>query len=835
MAEGKWIDNPVKVKKEFFEHFANRFRKPDKSNTSLLADFPNQISSVQRSYLEGDVTNDEIKKAVWECGTDKAPGPDGFTFGFFRQFWYLVDKEVFEAVRYFFVHSDLPRGCNSSFIVLIPKFSDANLVKDFRPICLIGIIHILESIRSKFFNGHESSSKKATWVQWKKVLAPKENGGLGISSLYALNRGLMFKWVWRFLAHGSTLWSRIIKAIHGNDGNIDGVPKKGVCTVWTDIIGEIKILENKGINLLSFMKKDLGNGLSTMFWEEVWLEGCKLKDRFPRAYALDTCRLITVGHKLSHLSLTESFRRIPRDGIEKTQVDNLKALLLTVSLNDSQDKWNWDKSKSGIYSVASARMVIDSQSLPKGDIETRWIRYVPIKVNILAWKVMTNSLPTRFNISRRGIDIESLSCVNCDTGVETLNHLFFSCDMAKRVSQLIARWWDVPHIDIDSYGNWRSWIDNIKMPKSNKSMLEGVFYVTWWLLWNFRNKKIFEGHNNKKATFFDEGSVTYVSSGSESQFTKKTKSFLKDDLSHLKLSVEDISSATNNFDDENVLNEYGSIYKGRLLRSEQFIDIVVKGYQSDSEKDDSKMFRVELSMLSSLKHKNLVSLIGFVDEAGVNAKAIIYKREANGSLEKHLSDKTLTWMQRLKMCTDVANALSYIHYDVGRDFSVIHCNIKSSKILLDDKWEPKLSGFELSLKNTVARRHRLVLTRDINENAYLDPKYKKTGGLTHKSDVYSFGVVLLEVLSGRSAVLMDEELGEGLLNHLANSHLDGMIMPHLRKEMDTESLKIFSETAYWCIKEDRADRPYIDQVVKRLEKALELQWKHENPPSIQVK
>ncbi|GJW13102.1 RNA-directed DNA polymerase, eukaryota [Tanacetum coccineum] len=166
-----------------------------------------------------------------------------------------------------------------------------------------------------------------------------------------------------------------------------------------------------------------------------------------------------VGHKLSISCLTESFRWIPRDGNrKKLNVDNLKAF------------------------AAIARMVIDSQSLPKGDIETRWIRYVPNKVNILAWKVMTNSLPTRFNISRRGIYIESLSCVNCDTGVETLNHLFFSCDMAKRVSQLIARWWDVPHIDIDSYGNWRSWIDNIKMPKSNKSMLEGVFYVTWWLL-----------------------------------------------------------------------------------------------------------------------------------------------------------------------------------------------------------------------------------------------------------------------------------------------------------------------------------------------------------------
>ncbi|GJS21487.1 kinase-like domain, phloem protein 2-like protein [Tanacetum coccineum] len=160
-------------------------------------------------------------------------------------------------------------------------------------------------------------------------------------------------------------------------------------------------------------------------------------------------------------------------------------------------------------------------------------------------------------------------------------------------------------------------------------------------------------------------------SGSESQVSKKTKSFLKD-VSHLKLSVEDISSATNNFDDENVLNEYGSIYKGRLLRSEQFIDIVGKGYQSDSEKDDSKMFRVELSMLSSLKHKNLVSLIGFIDEAGVGPKVIIYKREANGSLDKYLSDQTLTWMQRLKICVGVAKALSYIHYDVGRDFSVIH-------------------------------------------------------------------------------------------------------------------------------------------------------------------
>ncbi|GJU15209.1 kinase-like domain, phloem protein 2-like protein [Tanacetum coccineum] len=243
-------------------------------------------------------------------------------------------------------------------------------------------------------------------------------------------------------------------------------------------------------------------------------------------------------------------------------------------------------------------------------------------------------------------------------------------------------------------------------------------------------------------------------------------------------------------------------------------------------KDESKKIWTEISMLSSLKHKNLVSLIGFIDNKF--EKIIIYKKEANQSLNEYLSDQTLTWMQRLKICVGVAKALSYIHYDAGRDFSVIHCNISSSKILLDDKWEPKLSGFELSLKNTVPRRQHLLLTRDIVKNVYLDPKYEKTGGVTHKSDVYSFGVVLLEVLRGRSAV-DDEEVGEGLISQLEKSHLDDMVDPHLQKQMDPESFRIFSETAYYCLQEERAKRPYIDQVVKRLDKALELQWKHENP------
>ncbi|GKB86211.1 RNA-directed DNA polymerase, eukaryota, reverse transcriptase zinc-binding domain protein [Tanacetum coccineum] len=181
-----------------------------------------------------------------------------------------------------------------------------------------------------------------------------------------------------------------------------------------------------------------------------------------------------VGSKLVQPTITYSFRRPPRGGAEQMQTDELTTLMQNVSLTPMQDRWTWTLNASGDFSVASVRNLIDTTMLPKGEYQTRWIRVVPIKVNTFAWKVMTNSLPTRFNISRRGIDIDSISCGNCDLGVETSNHLFFTCDMAKQITRLIMRWWDVPELEIDSYTDWRNWIVNVRMPSKNKDMFEGV-------------------------------------------------------------------------------------------------------------------------------------------------------------------------------------------------------------------------------------------------------------------------------------------------------------------------------------------------------------------------
>ncbi|GKE38567.1 RNA-directed DNA polymerase, eukaryota, partial [Tanacetum coccineum] len=136
-----WIDSPSMVKDEFLYHSKNRFDCPSSTRLFLDMNFPNQISSEVQVDLEKDVSLEELKRAVWDCGMDKSPGPDGFTFGFYRRYWSLLEKDVIEAVSYFFQHGSFPKGGNSSFIALIPKSQNANMVKDFRPISLIGSLY----------------------------------------------------------------------------------------------------------------------------------------------------------------------------------------------------------------------------------------------------------------------------------------------------------------------------------------------------------------------------------------------------------------------------------------------------------------------------------------------------------------------------------------------------------------------------------------------------------------------------------------------------------------------------------------------------------------------
>ncbi|GJU46114.1 RNA-directed DNA polymerase, eukaryota [Tanacetum coccineum] len=138
---GDWCTDPSLVKEAFRGHFASRFTQPCSSRFKINFTFPNRLSADQIGELDKDVTPDEIRMAVWECGECKSPGPDGYTFEFFRRYWSFVGPDFCSAVSCFFDKGCFPRGGNSSFIALIPKVLDAKFVTDFRPISLIGSVY----------------------------------------------------------------------------------------------------------------------------------------------------------------------------------------------------------------------------------------------------------------------------------------------------------------------------------------------------------------------------------------------------------------------------------------------------------------------------------------------------------------------------------------------------------------------------------------------------------------------------------------------------------------------------------------------------------------------
>ncbi|KAL8214566.1 hypothetical protein R6Q57_004015 [Mikania cordata] len=303
-------------------------------------------------------------------------------------------------------------------------------------------------------------------------------------------------------------------------------------------------------------------------------------------------------------------------------------------------------------------------------------------------------------------------------------------------------------------------------------------------------------------------------------------------FAHLQIPLEDVANATNNFHHDNIIGHggFGTAYRGRLLRSGNEFKIAARRLDRKHGEGDVE-FWTEVSMLSDLNHPNLVSIIGFCDEN--DEKIIVSTYESNGSLEKHLNSLDLTWAQRLRICVGVARALSYLHYDQGRGYGVIHRNVNSYTILLDENWEAKLSGFEISMKQSVNQMERVLVTEPIGTIGYMDPAVEKTRGVTHKSDIYSFGVVLFEMLCGRKAFVRNEEAAKRFLAPLAKYHyknksLQDIIHPDLWNQMSPQSLVKCSKAAFFCLKEEQTHRPDMDKIVVQLEKALELQLLREN-------
>ena len=242
---------------------------------------------------------------------------------------------------------------------------------------------------------------------------------------------------------------------------------------------------------------------------------------FPRLYALELSKSVSVAKKIQN-SVVSSFRRPVRGGIESFQMEQLLEMLTSVILSDSRDRWVWDLNGNGVFCVRDARCLIDEFFLPSSNVATHWIKQIPIKVNIFAWKVSLDRLPSKSNLVRRGIHVNSMLCPSCNFQHEDTSHIFFKCPLAVDILRLVCRWWDVDWVHLSSYSDWLNWFKDICMALKIKCLFEGVMYIAWWCIWNFRNQEIFGSSKPRKAVIFDdivEKSFLWCSSRCNSVFS----------------------------------------------------------------------------------------------------------------------------------------------------------------------------------------------------------------------------------------------------------------------------------------------------------------------------
>jgi serine/threonine-protein kinase PBS1 len=227
-------------------------------------------------------------------------------------------------------------------------------------------------------------------------------------------------------------------------------------------------------------------------------------------------------------------------------------------------------------------------------------------------------------------------------------------------------------------------------------------------------------------------------------------------------------------------------------------------------------------MLRVLHHQNLVNLIGYCADG--DQRLLVYEYMPFGSLEDHLHDlpldkEALDWNTRMKIAAGAAKGLEYLHDKANPP--VIYRDFKSSNILLDERFHPKLSDFGLAKVGPVGDRSH-VSTRVMGTYGYCAPEYAMTGQLTVKSDVYSFGVVLLELITGRRAIDSTRPHGEQNLvlwaGPLFNDRrkLPKMADPRLEGRYPMRGLYQALAVASMCIQSEAASRPLIADVVTAL-------------------
>ncbi|XP_027097581.1 probable serine/threonine-protein kinase PBL28 isoform X2 [Coffea arabica] len=315
--------------------------------------------------------------------------------------------------------------------------------------------------------------------------------------------------------------------------------------------------------------------------------------------------------------------------------------------------------------------------------------------------------------------------------------------------------------------------------------------------------------------------------------------------------LKEMEEATHSFSEQNLLGKggFGRVYKG-TLRSGEIVAIKKMDLPSFKAAEGEREFRVEVDILSRLDHPNLVSLIGYCADG--KHRFLVYEYMPRGNLQDHLNglfvcefcttsqtfvledvlvlqqlpgirELKMDWPLRLKVALGAARGLAYLHSSSAVGIPIVHRDFKSTNILLDNNFEAKISDFGLA-KLMPEGQETCVTARVLGTFGYFDPEYTLTGKLTLQSDVYAFGVVLLELLTGRRAVDLNQGPNDQNLvlqvRHILNDkkRLRKIIDPDMSRNSYTmESIAMFASLASRCVRIDSTERPSMIECVKELQ------------------
>ncbi|KAK9666507.1 hypothetical protein RND81_14G189500 [Saponaria officinalis] len=282
--------------------------------------------------------------------------------------------------------------------------------------------------------------------------------------------------------------------------------------------------------------------------------------------------------------------------------------------------------------------------------------------------------------------------------------------------------------------------------------------------------------------------------------------------------AEELRDATDNFNDSRILGQggQGTVYKGMLL------DGRVVAIKTSIKLDNNLLqpFINEVVILSQINHRNIVKLLGCCLETQV--PSLVYEFISNGTLAQHLhdpkEDRHISWKTRLQIASETSEALMYLHsYSTT---PIYHRDVKSSNILLDDKYRAKVSDFGTSRTITIDQTH--LSTRVLGTYGYLDPEYFQSHQFTEKSDVYSFGVVLAELLTGKKPI--SETYADGWKNlageflfHMETSRLSDIVDSRILEEAEEEELIAMAHITKKCLNINGRHRPTMKEVACTLE------------------